>query len=103
MLEARLTNGESEIMLAVRSGKAIRFNETNVRPMGRTASGVRGITLKDKTDEVIGMVCVNNGNEDILVISENGYGKRSQIDDYRITNGEEKELKQLILLKKQEI
>ncbi len=86
LLEARLTNGESEVILAVRSGKAIRFNESKVRPMGRTASGVRGVTLKDKTDEVIGMVCVNNGNEEILVISENGYGKRSHIDDYRITN-----------------
>ena len=86
LLEARLTNGQSEILLAVRSGKAIRFNETNVRPMGRTASGVRGITLKDDKDEVIGMVCVSNGNEEILVISENGYGKRSRIDDYRITN-----------------
>lgn len=86
LLEARLTDGESEIMLAVRSGKAIRFNEKIVRAIGRTASGVRGITLGSNTDEVIGMVCVNNGNEDILVISENGYGKRSKIDDYRITN-----------------
>ncbi|QGY47251.1 DNA gyrase subunit A [Maribellus comscasis] len=86
LLEARLTNGESEIMLAVRSGKAIRFNESIVRAIGRTASGVRGITLGNPNDEVIGMVCVNNGNEDILVISENGYGKRSKIDDYRITN-----------------
>ncbi|MBN1986897.1 MAG: DNA gyrase subunit A [Prolixibacteraceae bacterium] len=86
LLEARLTNGESEIMLAVRSGKAIRFNESIVRAIGRTASGVRGITLRSATDEVIGMICVNNGNEDILVISENGYGKRSKIDDYRITN-----------------
>ncbi len=86
LLEARLTNGESEIMLAVRSGKAIRFNENIVRAIGRTASGVRGITLGSENDEVIGMVCVNNGNEDILVISENGYGKRSKIDDYRITN-----------------
>ncbi|HKI88935.1 MAG TPA: DNA gyrase subunit A [Draconibacterium sp.] len=86
LLEARLTNGESEIMLAVRSGKAIRFNEQIVRAIGRTASGVRGIKLGNPKDEVIGMVCVNNGNEDILVISENGYGKRSKIDDYRITN-----------------
>jgi len=86
LLEARLTNGESEIMLAVRSGKAIRFNENAVRPMGRTASGVRGITLGNEHDEVVGMVCVQNGGEDILVISENGYGKRSEIDDYRITN-----------------
>ena len=86
LLEARLTNGESEILLAGRSGKAIRFNESKVRPMGRTAAGVRGITLKDEKDEVIGMVCVNNGNEEILVISENGYGKRSKLDDYRVTN-----------------
>jgi DNA gyrase subunit A len=86
LLEARLTDGNSEMMLAVRSGKAIRFNENIVRPIGRTASGVRGIKLGNEKDEVIGMVCVNNGNEDILVISENGYGKRSKIDDYRITN-----------------
>ena len=86
LLEARLTNGESEIMLAVRSGKAIRFNEKKVRPIGRTASGVRGVTLGNENDEVIGMVCVQDENEDILVISENGYGKRSKITDYRITN-----------------
>ncbi len=86
LLEARLTNGESEIMLAVRSGKAIRFNEKTVRPIGRTASGVRGVTLGSKNDEVIGMVCVQDESEDILVISENGYGKRSKIEDYRITN-----------------
>jgi len=86
LLEARLTNGESEIMLAGRSGKAIRFHESKVRAMGRTASGVRGITLAGENDEVIGMVCVQNGHEDILVISENGYGKRSKIDDYRVTN-----------------
>jgi DNA gyrase subunit A len=86
LLEARLTNGESEIMLAVRSGKAIRFNEKKVRPIGRTASGVRGVTLGSENDEVIGMVCVQDENEDILVISENGYGKRSKIEDYRITN-----------------
>ena len=86
LLEARLTNGESEIMLAVRSGKAIRFNEKIVRPIGRTASGVRGVTLGSESDEVIGMVCVHDENEDILVISENGYGKRSKIEDYRITN-----------------
>jgi DNA gyrase subunit A len=86
LLEAHLTNGESEIMLAVRSGKAIRFNEKKVRPIGRTASGVRGVTLANENDEVIGMVCVQDENEDILVISENGYGKRSKIHDYRITN-----------------
>lgn len=86
LLEARLTNGESEIMMAVRSGKAIRFNEKTVRPIGRTGSGVRGITLAHDKDEVVGMVCVSDPNEDILVISENGYGKRSMIEDYRITN-----------------
>ncbi|WP_167609532.1 DNA gyrase subunit A [Maribellus sediminis] len=86
LLEARLTNGSSEVMIAVRSGKAIRFNESIVRPIGRTASGVRGITLGSEQDEVIGMICVMNENEDILVVSENGYGKRSKIDDYRVTN-----------------
>ena len=86
LLEARLTNGSSEVMIAVRSGKAIRFNESIVRPIGRTASGVRGIRLGHEKDEVIGMVCVQDENEDILVVSENGYGKRSKIDDYRITN-----------------
>ncbi|WP_340115132.1 DNA gyrase subunit A [Maribellus mangrovi] len=86
LLEARLTNGTSEVMLAVRSGKAIRFNESIVRPIGRTASGVRGIKLGSANDEVIGMICVQNENEDILVVSENGYGKRSKIDDYRVTN-----------------
>ena len=86
LLEARLTNGNSEVMLAVKSGKAIRFHESIVRAIGRTASGVRGIRLGSETDEVIGMVCVQDENEDILVISENGYGKRSKIDDYRITN-----------------
>jgi len=86
LLEARLTNGESEVMIAVRSGKAIRFHESIVRPIGRTASGVRGITLGGADDEVIGMICVQDENEDILVVSENGYGKRSKIDDYRVTN-----------------
>lgn len=86
LLEARLTNGTSNVMIAVRSGKAIRFNEEIVRAIGRTASGVRGIRLGNENDEVIGMVCVQDENEDILVVSENGYGKRSKIDDYRITN-----------------
>lgn len=100
LLEARLTNGESEIMLAVRSGKAIRFNESKVRPMGRSASGVRGITLANEQDEVIGMVCLQNGGEDILVISENGYGKRSKLDDYRITNRGGKGVKTLNITEK---
>jgi DNA gyrase subunit A len=86
LLEARLTNGSSEVLMALRSGRAIRFNEKTVRPMGRTATGVRGITLGGKTDEVIGMICVNNTDESILVVSEKGYGKRSDLDDYRVTN-----------------
>lgn len=86
LLEAKLTNGESEIILALRSGKSIRFEESKTRPMGRNASGVRGITLGGPNDEVIGMVSVNDASTDILVVSENGYGKRSSLDDYRITN-----------------
>ncbi len=86
LLEAKLTTGDSQVMLAVRSGKAIRFEEEKTRPMGRNASGVRGISLGNKNDEVIGMIAVNNNDSDILVVSENGYGKRSSIDDYRITN-----------------
>ncbi|MCL3781191.1 DNA gyrase subunit A [Prolixibacteraceae bacterium JC049] len=86
LLEARLTGGNHEIMLAVASGKAIRFHESTVRAVGRTASGVKGITLGGETDEVIGMVCVENQAEDIMVVSENGFGKRSQIEDYRQTN-----------------
>lgn len=86
LLEARMTNGNNHIMMAVRSGKAVRFEDSSVRPIGRTASGVRGITLGHDQDEVVGMVCVENENEDILVVSENGYGKRSKIVDYRLTN-----------------
>ena len=86
LLEAKLTTGDSEIMLAARSGKAIRFHESATRPMGRNASGVRGISIDTEIDEVIGMVCVDNNDSDILVVSENGYGKRSDINDYRITN-----------------
>ncbi|TVZ28490.1 DNA gyrase subunit A [Gillisia sp. Hel_I_86] len=86
LLEAKLTTGNSQVMLAVKSGKAIRFEEEKTRPMGRNASGVRGITLANEKDEVIGMIAVNEMNTDILVVSANGYGKRSQLDDYRITN-----------------
>ena len=86
LFEARMTNGSHHIMMAVRSGKAVRFQDSSVRPIGRTASGVRGITLGHDLDEVVGMVCVENENEDILVVSENGYGKRSKIGDYRLTN-----------------
>lgn len=86
LLEARMTNGQHEIMLAVRSGRAVRFPESTVRPMGRTASGVRGITLSGSDDMVVGMITVLNQSDDILVVSEKGYGKRSAIEDYRITN-----------------
>ncbi len=86
LLEAKLTTGDSQVMLAVKSGKAIRFEEEKTRPMGRNASGVRGITLGSPEDEVVGMVAVNDHESNILVVSENGYGKRSSIEDYRITN-----------------
>ena len=86
LLEAKLTTGNSHVMLAVKSGKAIRFEESKTRPMGRGASGVRGITLNNDNDEVVGMVAVNDMDANILVVSENGYGKRSSLDDYRVTN-----------------
>lgn len=86
LLEACLTNGESEIVMALRSGRAIRFNESTVRPMGRTATGVRGVTLAHDKDEVVGMISINNPDVTVLVVSENGYGKRTDIDDYRVTN-----------------
>lgn len=86
LLEAKLTTGESQVLIAVKSGKLVRFEEGKTRPMGRSASGVRGITLQDDKDEVIGMVSVNDMNSEILVVSENGYGKRSSLEDYRITN-----------------
>ncbi len=86
LLEAKMTNGHSQIMLAVRSGKAIRFNEEKVRSMGRTAAGVRGIRLNNDKDEVIGMICINDLETSVLVVAENGYGKRSAVDDYRVTN-----------------
>ncbi|MFT5844708.1 MAG: DNA gyrase subunit A [Saprospiraceae bacterium] len=87
LLEARLTNGENEIVMALKSGKAIRFPEQKVRAVGRTAQGVKGVTLQSPKDEVIGMICVTSGDEsDILVVAEKGYGKRSAIADYRVTN-----------------
>ncbi|WP_276802866.1 DNA gyrase subunit A [Odoribacter laneus] len=100
LLEAKLTNGEKDIMLAVKSGKAIRFPEHKVRPMGRTASGVRGITLNDEEDEVIGMICIEPEKANVLVVSENGYGKRSDIEDYRITNRGGKGVKTINLTEK---
>jgi len=86
LLDAKLTDGNSQIMLAARNGKAVRFEESKIRSMGRTASGVRGITLADENDEVVGTVSVSDMSKDILVVSEKGYGKRSKLEDYRITN-----------------
>ena len=108
LLEARLTTGESQVMLALKSGKAVRFEEAKTRPMGRSASGVRGIRLADKNDEVIGMVTIENPQEEsVLVVSENGYGKRSYIDDpedgepvYRITNRGGKGVKTISITEK---
>ncbi len=86
LLQARLTNGKSEVLMALRSGRAIRFSEEKVRPMGRNAAGVRGISMKDASDEVVGMICVSADESNILVVSENGYGKRSDLEAYRVTN-----------------
>lgn len=86
LLEAKLTNGKSEVMMAVKSGRCIRFNEQGVRAMGRSASGVKAISLDTENDEVIGMVCVEDMTRNIMVVSENGFGKRSEIEEYRITN-----------------
>lgn len=106
LLEARLTNGNSEILMAINSGRAIRFNESKVRSMGRTASGVRGITLAS-TDQVIGMVCVEDFSRTIMVVSENGFGKRTLLNDaetnepiYRITNRGGKGVKTLNITEK---
>ena len=100
LLEAKLTNGNSQILLAGCSGKAIRFEESKTRPMGRGASGVRGITLAGPEDEVIGMVSVNDMDSNILVVSENGYGKRSDLEDYRITNRGGKGVKTISITEK---
>jgi DNA gyrase subunit A len=86
LFEAKMTDGESQIMIAAKSGKCIRFEESKVRSMGRTASGVRGIKLRDEKDVVVGMICVNDMESSVLVVAENGYGKRSSIEEYRITN-----------------
>ncbi|MDG1933522.1 MAG: DNA gyrase subunit A [Flavobacteriales bacterium] len=86
LLSAKMTTGKSQIMMAVKSGKSIRFEEEKVRAMGRTAAGVRGIRLANDNDEVVGMICIDDTESSVLVVSENGYGKRSDIDDYRITN-----------------
>ena len=86
LLEAKMTTGNSHIMMAVKSGKAIHFEEEKVRSMGRTAAGVRGIRLANDNDEVVGMICIEDINSSVLVVAENGYGKRSAVEDYRITN-----------------
>ena len=86
LIEAKLTSGEAEVMIAAREGKAIRFNERTVRPIGRVGAGVRGISLEEG-DEAVGMICVEpDSGQDVLVLSENGYGKRTDLDEYRITN-----------------
>ncbi len=101
LLEARLTNGTNEILLAIKSGRAIRFNESTVRPMGRNASGVRGVSLENDADEVIGMVCVQDqSKETILVVSEKGFGKRTDLEDYRVTNRGGKGVKTLQVTEK---
>ena len=100
LLEAKLTTGSSQVILGLKSGKAIRFEESKTRPMGRNASGVRGVTLADEKDEVIGMVALNNLEENILVVSEKGYGKRSELEDYRITNRGGKGVKTLTVTEK---
>jgi DNA gyrase subunit A len=107
LLEAKLTNGSNEIVLATSSGRAIRFNESKVRPMGRNASGVRGVTLTDLNDEVVGMICVEDIFSTILVVSEKGFGKRTYLNDqedkepvYRITNRGGKGVKTLNITEK---
>ena len=100
LLEAKLTTGNSQILMSVKSGKCIRFEESKTRPMGRNASGVRGVRLKDDKDEVVGMLSVNDMDSDILVVSENGYGKRSKLDNYRITNRGGKGVKTISITEK---
>jgi DNA gyrase subunit A len=100
LLEAKLTTGESQVMLALKSGKAIRFEEAKTRPMGRNASGVRGIRLANDNDEVVGMISVNDMENNILVVSANGFGKRSKLDDYRITNRGGKGVKTISITEK---
>src|SRR6195952_2142079 len=100
LLEANLTSGSSEIVMALKSGRAIRFNESKVRPMGRAATGVRGITLENANDEVVGMISIDNPETTVLVVSEKGYGKRTDIDDYRITNRGGKGVKTLSITDK---
>ncbi len=100
LLDVKLTNGSNEMIMALRSGRAIRFNESHVRPMGRTAAGVRGVRLNGENDCVVGMVCLSNPETNLLVVSEKGYGKRSDIEDYRVTNRGGKGVKTLNITEK---
>jgi len=100
LLNASVTNGNDHIVIAKSEGKAVHFHESDVRPMGRTAAGVRGVTLESESDKVIGMVCINREDANLLVVSENGYGKRSNIDDYRITKRGGKGVKTLNITEK---
>ncbi len=100
LLEAKMTNGNSEILLAAKSGKVIRFPEEKVRPMGRTAAGVRGIRLASEDDEVVGMICMDDPEMNVLVVSEKGYGKQSKLEDYRMTNRGGKGVKTLNISEK---
>jgi DNA gyrase subunit A len=100
LLEASLTSGSSEIVMALKSGRAIRFNESTVRPMGRTATGVRGISLDGENDEVVGMIAIDDAETTVLVVSEKGYGKRTDIEDYRVTNRGGKGVKTLNITEK---
>jgi len=100
LLQAKLTDGQNEILMGLRSGKAIRFPEEKVRAVGRTAQGVKGVTLAGPKDEVVGMVIIVDGSKDVLVVSENGYGKRSAVEDYRITNRGGKGVKTLSITEK---
>lgn len=100
LINASLTNGKNHIVIAKSEGKAVHFNESQVRPMGRTAAGVRGVTLDSDADKVIGMVCISREDANLLVVSENGYGKRSVIEDYRITNRGGKGVKTLNITEK---
>ncbi len=100
LLDVQLTNGDCEVVIAIRSGRAIRFHESHVRPMGRTATGVKAVTLEDTNDFVIGMACVSDKTTSLLVVSENGFGKRSPLDDYRVTNRGGKGVKTLNITEK---
>ena len=100
LIEAKLTSGQAEVMIAARDGKAIRFNESTVRPIGRVGAGVRGISIEE-SDEVVGMICVEpDSKQDVLVLSENGYGKRTDLDEYRITNRGSKGVKTINVTEK---